>query len=77
MLYFQIRNPIVMPRVEMEDDDHNDDIMGTMDFAVTRDFALIRDTGRTNLIDHKTGHSPKVKDTSPETTEANLHEMDL
>lgn len=79
---FVPRNPIVMPRVEMDEDDHSDDIMGTMDFAVTRDFSVLRDIGRTNVLDHKTGHSPKVKrklnvEDNTATNEANLHEMNV
>ena len=80
---FQTRNPIVMPRVEMEDNDLNDDIIGTMDFAVTRDFSILHDNARTNMLDRKSGHSPKVKrklnisDETTETSDANLHEMDL
>jgi hypothetical protein len=72
-----------MPRVEMEDNDLNDDIIGTMDFAVTRDFSILHDNARTNMLDRKSGHSPKVKrklnisDETTETSDANLHEMDL
>ncbi|XP_052068473.1 protein FAM13B-like isoform X27 [Mytilus californianus] len=80
---FVSRNPIILPRVDMEEDEQNDDILGTMEFAVTRDFSVLRDNGRTNVLDHKNGHSPKVKrklnidEESEETTEANLHEMNL
>ena len=67
----------------MEEEEQIDDILGTMDFAVTRDFSVLRDNGRTNVLDHKNGRSPKVKrklnidEESEETTEANLHEMNL
>ncbi|CAC5409603.1 unnamed protein product [Mytilus coruscus] len=80
---FVSRNPIILPRVDMEEDEQNDDILGTMEFAVTRDFSVLRDNGRTNVLDHKNGHSPKVKrklnidEESEETTEASLHEMNL
>ncbi|XP_076074337.1 protein FAM13A-like isoform X3 [Mytilus galloprovincialis] len=80
---FVSRNPIILPRVDMEEEEQIDDILGTMDFAVTRDFSVLRDNGKTNVLDHKNGRSPKVKrklnidEESEETTEANLHEMNL
>lgn len=71
-----------MPRVEMDEDDRHEDVLGTMDFAVTRDFSILPNNAKSNVIDRRTGHSPKVKrklniEDNVEPSDANLHEMSL
>lgn len=64
--------------------------LGTMDFAVTRDFSVLRDTVRPESKEvTRKEHSPKVKrklslpeeeeeeEESPQNQEPNLHEMSM
>ncbi|XP_033745631.1 protein FAM13A-like isoform X2 [Pecten maximus] len=82
-------NPIHVPTadVEEEEDGGGLEVLGTMDFAVTRDFSILTDPLRsTNKANEKrNGHSPKVKrkldlsdeDIISKSAESNLHEMSV
>ncbi|KAK3090390.1 hypothetical protein FSP39_011458 [Pinctada imbricata] len=93
--YSKPRVPVHVPTGEVDEngEDHGTQDMGTMDFIVTRDFSLYRDTAQPLPKENiQSGHSPKVKrklelpgleeeeenvETRNSTTEPNLHEMSL
>ena len=43
----------------MDEDDRHEDVLGTMDFAVTRDFSILPNNAKSNVIDRRTGHSDR------------------
>ncbi|XP_060081794.1 protein FAM13A-like isoform X2 [Ylistrum balloti] len=82
-------NPIHVPTADTEEEEEGGGlaVLGTMDFAVTRDFSILKDPLRsTNKANEKrNGHSPKVKrkldlsdeDIISKSAESNLHEMSV
>ncbi|XP_069125639.1 LOW QUALITY PROTEIN: protein FAM13A-like [Argopecten irradians] len=82
-------NPILVPTADVDEEEAGGGLetLGTMDFAVTRDFSILKDPLRsTNKANEKrNGHSPKVKrrldlseeDIISKSAESNLHEMSV
>ena len=76
-----------MPTADIEDDEDDDVVaksLGTMDFAVTRDFGILRDAVRP-LAEKQGPHSPKAKRKlelqenieNRVTADSNLHELSV
>ncbi|XP_021354807.1 protein FAM13B-like isoform X3 [Mizuhopecten yessoensis] len=82
-------NPVHVPTADNDEDEEGGglEVLGTMDFAVTRDFSILRDPLRptNNANEKRNGHSPKVKrkldlsdeDIISKSAESNLHEMSV
>lgn len=73
-----------MPTADADDEDRDvdEDILGTMDFAVTRDFSIVPESDRPIPVD-RSGHSPKAKrklelqNDKNMSGDVNLHEMSV